>query len=85
LRRLKSSPRFFPEAALAVAEANSIAERFVGTGRREVLDHHLVFGRGHVEMVLAELSSTITTPGRIKGWSSAGRGLGGAGARRSRR
>ena len=34
--------------------ANSIAEKFVGTCRREVLDHLLVFGRGHLEMVLGE-------------------------------
>ena len=34
--------------------ANSIAERFVGTCRREVLDHLLIFGRGHLERVLGE-------------------------------
>jgi putative transposase len=34
--------------------SNSIAERFVGTCRREVLDHLLVFGRGHLERVLGE-------------------------------
>ncbi len=34
--------------------ANSIAERFVGTCRREVLDHLLVFGRGHLGRVLGE-------------------------------
>ena len=32
--------------------ANSFAERFVGTCRREVLDHLLIFGRGHLERVL---------------------------------
>ena len=32
--------------------ANSIAERFVGTARRECLDHLLIFGRGHLERVL---------------------------------
>ena len=34
--------------------ANSIAERFVGTCRREVLDHLLIFARGHLERVLGE-------------------------------
>ena len=34
--------------------ANSLAERFVGTCRREVLDHLLIFGRGHLERVLGE-------------------------------
>ena len=34
--------------------ANSIAERFVGICRREVLDHLLIFGRGHLERVLGE-------------------------------
>ena len=33
--------------------ANSIAERFVGTARRECLDHLLIFGRGHLERVLS--------------------------------
>ena len=34
--------------------ANSIAESFVGTCRREVLDHLLIFGRGHLERALGE-------------------------------
>ena len=33
--------------------ANSIAERFVGTARRECLDQLLIFGRRHLERVLA--------------------------------
>jgi len=33
--------------------ANSIAERFVGTARRECLDHLLIFGRRHLERGLA--------------------------------
>jgi hypothetical protein len=35
-------------------EANSFAERWVGTARREALDHLLIFGRRHLEAVLAE-------------------------------
>ena len=34
--------------------ANSHAERWVGTARREVLDHTLIFGRRHLEYVLSE-------------------------------
>jgi putative transposase len=34
--------------------ANAIAERFVGTARRECLDRLLIFNRRHVERVLAE-------------------------------
>jgi putative transposase len=34
--------------------ANAFAERFVGTVRRECLDRMLIFGRGHLERVLAE-------------------------------
>jgi len=33
--------------------ANSFAERFCGTARRECLDHLLIFGRGHLERVLS--------------------------------
>jgi len=34
--------------------ANAIAERWVGTARRELLDHLLIFGRRHLESVLKE-------------------------------
>ncbi len=34
--------------------ANSFAERWVATARREVLDHLLIFGRHHLEYVLQE-------------------------------
>jgi putative transposase len=34
--------------------ANSFAERWVGTARRECLDHLLIFGRQHLERVLSE-------------------------------
>jgi len=34
--------------------ANAFAERWVGSARRECLDHLLIFGRRHLEKVLAE-------------------------------
>ncbi len=34
--------------------ANAFAERWVGSARREVLDRMLIFGRRHLEKVLAE-------------------------------
>jgi hypothetical protein len=34
--------------------ANSFSERWVGTARREVLDHLLIFGRKQLERVLIE-------------------------------
>ena len=34
--------------------ANSIAERFIGTARRELLDHLLIFSARHLEVVIKE-------------------------------
>jgi putative transposase len=41
--------------------ANAVAERFVGTVRREGLDRVLVFGRRHLEAVLAEYLAHYNT------------------------
>ena len=41
--------------------ANAYAERFVGTARRECLDWVLIFGRGHLERVLAEFVGHYNT------------------------
>jgi transposase InsO family protein len=36
--------------------ANSFAERYVGTQRRECLDHLLIYGEQHLRQILAEYS-----------------------------
>ena len=46
--------RVIKTPALRVPPPNAIAERFVGSVRRECLDQLLIFGRCHLEQVLAE-------------------------------
>src|SRR5215470_946878 len=50
-------PGIFPEVAdelQLTAHSNALAERWVGTARRELLDHLLIFGRRHLEYVLRQ-------------------------------
>jgi hypothetical protein len=51
--------------------ANSIAERFVGTARRELLDHLLIFSARHLEAVIKEFLVTITKRAGTKDSNSA--------------
>ena len=47
--------------SFASPERNSIAERFVGTARRELLDHLLIFSARHLEGVIKESRSSSST------------------------
>ena len=44
--------------------ANAFAERWVGTARRECLDHVLIFGRRHLQRVLGAYAEHYNRPGR---------------------
>jgi hypothetical protein len=44
--------------------ANSVAERYVGTLRRECLDHLLIYGEGHLRRIWPSTRSTTTSTGR---------------------
>ena len=48
--------------------ANAIAERFVGTVRRELLDRLLIINQRHAAAVLREFEATTTITGRTAPW-----------------
>jgi hypothetical protein len=52
--------------------ANSIAERFVGTARRECLNHLFIFGRRHLEQVMTEFVDHYNAPTRASTSASHG-------------
>ena len=51
--------------------ANAYAERFVGTLRRECLDHLLIYNERHLRRVLKAYQRTTTATGRTKAETSA--------------
>lgn len=50
--------------------ANAIAERFVGSVRRECLDRLLIFGWPHLEQVLSDFVALTTSTARTAPWAS---------------
>ena len=54
--------------------ANAIAERFVGTARRDCLDRFLIFGRRHLEQVIARVPGALQRTPPASSTGSAGPG-----------
>jgi hypothetical protein len=59
------------EDTFSNAQANGYCERFMGSLRRECMDHLLIHGDNHLRGVVTEYTASLIKKGRIKGLISA--------------
>ena len=62
LRQLGEQTPELPDDPVRAPRANAIAERFIGTLRRECLDHLLIAGPRHLKQVLQRVHRALKRP-----------------------